>query len=111
LLHDVLQLVEPMTVERQLVVLRDTPKLGLELGDDTEVRIDGSFGSPDRFAVMQVRRTLSADDVDRHFQPDRRVDAAVTAVIVFVVGVHHHDFIAEEPSGARPPMGDQGLAR
>jgi hypothetical protein len=35
-LHDVLQPAEPMTVERQLVVLRDTPELGLELGDDTE---------------------------------------------------------------------------
>jgi hypothetical protein len=48
-----------MTVERQLVVLRDTPELGLELGDDTEIGIDGPFGAPDRFAVMQVGRALA----------------------------------------------------
>jgi hypothetical protein len=60
---------------------------------------------------MQVGRALGADDVGRHFQPDRRVDAAVTAMIVFVVGVHHHNLVAEEAGGTRPPMGDQGLAR
>ena len=53
-LHDVLQPPEPMAVERQLVVLRHTPELGLELGEDTEVGIDGSFRAPDRFAVVQV---------------------------------------------------------
>ena len=50
--HDVLQLAEPVTVERQPVVLRDTPELGLELRDDTVVGIDGAFGAPDRFAVV-----------------------------------------------------------
>jgi hypothetical protein len=79
--HDILQPAEPVTVERQLVVLRDTPEFGLELGDDTEIGIDDAFRSPDRCAVMQIGRALGADDVDRHFQPDRRVDAAVTAMI------------------------------
>ena len=85
--HDVLQPAEPVPVERQLVVLRDAPELGLELGDDAEVSIDGAFGAADRFAVVQVGRALGADHVDRHFQPDRRVDAAVTALVVLVVVV------------------------
>ena len=109
--HDLLQLSEPVTVERQPVVLRDTPEFGLELRDDTEISIDDAFGSPDRPAVVQVGRALRADHIDRHFQPDRRVDAAVTAPIVLMVGVQHHNFIAEEPGGLRPPVGDQGLGR
>jgi len=52
--HDVLQLPEPVAVERQLVVLRDAPELGLELGDDAEGSIDGAFRASDRFAVVQV---------------------------------------------------------
>jgi hypothetical protein len=100
-----------VTVERQPVVLRDTPELGLELRDDTEVGIDDAFGSPDRAAVVQVRRALRADHIDRYFQPDRRVDTAVTAPIALVVGVQDHDLIAEEPGGLRPPVGDQGLGR
>ena len=56
-------------------------------------------------------RFIGADDVDRHLQPDRRVNAAVTAMIVFVVGVQHHDLIAKEPGGVCPPVGDQGLGR
>ncbi|WP_239342520.1 hypothetical protein [Frankia sp. CiP3] len=98
-----------MTVERQPVVLRDTPELGLELRDDTEVRIHRAFGSPDRSAVVQVGRTCGTDDIDRHLQPDRRVDAAVTSLIALVVGVQHHNLIAEEPGGLRPPMCDHGL--
>jgi len=97
--HDVLQLSEPVTVERQPVVLRDTPELGLELRDDTEVGIDDAFGSPDRPAVVQVGRAPGADHIGRHLQPDPRVDAAVTAPIVLVVGVQNHDLIAEEPGG------------
>jgi hypothetical protein len=61
-LHDVFQPAELMTVERQLVILRDTPKFGLELREDTEISIDDSFGAPDRFAMMQVGRALGADD-------------------------------------------------
>jgi hypothetical protein len=76
-----------MTVERQPVVLRDTPKLGLELRDDTEISIDGTFGPPDRPAVVQVGRALGPDDIDRHFQPDRRVDAAVTTLTAPAVGL------------------------
>jgi hypothetical protein len=34
-----------------------------------------------------------------------------TAMIVFVVGVQHHNLVAEEAGCTRPPMGDQGLAR
>lgn len=52
--HDVLELSEPVAVERQLVVLRDAPELGLELGDDAEGSIDGAFRASDRFAVVQV---------------------------------------------------------
>jgi len=59
----------------------------LELRDDTEVSIDGTFGSPDRPAVVQVGRALGMDHIDRHFQPDRRVDAAVTTLIALVVGL------------------------
>lgn len=110
-LHDVLQLPEPVTVERQPVVLRDAPELGLELGDDTEVGIDDAFRSPGGIAVVQVGRAFGVDHVGGHFQPDRRVDAAVTALIVLVVGVQHHDLIAEEAGGLRPPVGDQGLGR
>ena len=58
-----------MTVERQLVVLRGTPKLGLELGVDTEVSCDGSFGSPDRFAVMQVGAHLARMTSTGTFNP------------------------------------------
>jgi len=108
-LHDVLQQAEPVTVERQLVVLRDAPELGLELGDDTEIGIGDAFGAPDRLAVVQVGRALGADDAERHFQPDRRVDAAVTALIMLVIGVQDHDLIAEEPGSLRPPVSDQGL--
>ena len=92
-------------------MLRDAPELGLELRDDTEVGIDDAFGPPDRFAVVQVGRALGADHVGWHLQPDPRVDAAVTALIVLVVGVQNHDLIAEEPGGLRPPVGDQGLGR
>jgi hypothetical protein len=35
----------------------------------------------------------------------------VTALVVFVVGVQHHDLVAEEPGGAAPPVRDQGLGR
>jgi hypothetical protein len=35
----------------------------------------------------------------------------VTAMVVLVVGVHHHHLVAEEPGGLRPPVGDQGLGR
>jgi hypothetical protein len=50
--HDVLQMSEPVTVERQPIVLRDTPEFGLELRDDTEISTDDAFGSPDRPAVV-----------------------------------------------------------
>ena len=100
-----------MAVERQPVVLRDAPELGLELRDDTEVGIDDAFGPPGRFAVVQVGRALGADHVGRYFQPDPRVDAAVTAPIVLVVGVQDHDLVAEEPGGLRPPVSDQCLGR
>ena len=42
--HDVLEPAEPVAVERQLVVLHDAPVLGLVLGDDAEIRVDGPFG-------------------------------------------------------------------
>jgi hypothetical protein len=42
-----------MAVERQPVVLRDTPELGLELRDDTEISVGDSFRAPDRLAVVQ----------------------------------------------------------
>lgn len=100
-----------MAVERQPVVLRDTPKLGLELRDDTEISIDDAFGAPDRSAVVQVGRALGVNHVDRHFQPDRRVDAAVTALITLMVGVQHHELIAKEPGGLCTPVRDQGLGR
>jgi hypothetical protein len=47
-------------VERQPVVLRDAPELGLELRDDTEISVDDAFGAPDRFAVVQVGRALGS---------------------------------------------------
>ncbi len=100
-----------MTVERQPVVLRDTPEPGLELRDDTEIGIDDAFGSPDRPAVVQAGRALGADHAGRYFQPDPRVDAAVTAPIVLVAGVQDHDLVAEATGGLRPPVGDQGLDR
>jgi hypothetical protein len=64
-----------------------------------------------RFAVVQIGFALGVDHVGRHFQPDRRVDAAVTAMIVLVVGVQHHDVVAEEPGRVCPPVRDQGLGR
>jgi hypothetical protein len=98
-----------VAVECQPVVLRDAPELRLELRDNTEVSIDDAFGAADRFAVVQVRFALGGDDVDRYFQPDGRVDAAVPALIVLVVGVQDHDLVAQEPGGLRPPVRDQGL--
>ena len=59
---------EPVAVERQPVGLRDAPILGLELRDDTEVS--------DRQC-----------NIDRHLQSDRRVDIAVTRLVVLVIGV------------------------
>jgi hypothetical protein len=35
----------------------------------------------------------------------------MTAMIVLVVGVQHHNLIAKEPGGLCPLMGDQGLGR
>jgi hypothetical protein len=32
-------------------------------------------------------------------------------MVVLVVGVQHNNLIAEEPSGFRPPVRDQGLGR
>src|SRR5215471_2430941 len=92
-----------MAVDRQPVVLRDTPELGLELRDNTEVGIGDAFGSPDRPVVVQVGRALRADHIDRYLQPDRRIDAAVTAPIVLVVGVQDHDLIAEDRAACVRP--------
>jgi hypothetical protein len=61
--------------------------------------------------VVLVERAFRADHVGRHFQPDPRVDAAVTALVVLVVGVQYHDLVAEEPGGLCPPVSDQGLGR
>jgi hypothetical protein len=83
----------------------------LELGDDAEIGIDDAFRAPDRLTAMQVGCAFGVDNVGRHLQPDRRVDAAMTAPIVFVVGVQYHDLVAEKPGGLRPPVGDQGLGR
>jgi hypothetical protein len=69
LLADLGQMSEPVTVERQPVVLRDTPEFGLELRDDTEISIDDAFGSPDRPAVVQVGRALRADHMTGTFSP------------------------------------------
>jgi hypothetical protein len=110
-LHDVLQPAESMTVERQPVVLRDPPELGLELRDDAVVGIDDAFGAPDRSAAVLIERAFGADHVGWHFQPDSRVDAAVTALVVLVVGVQHHNLVAEKPGGLCPPVRDQGLGR
>jgi hypothetical protein len=107
----VLQPAELMAVERQPVVLRDTPELGLELRDDTEIGIDDPFRAPDGSAAVQVGRAFDAEHVGRHLQPDPRVDAAVTAPIALVVGVQDHDLVAEEPGGLRPPVRDQDLGR
>jgi hypothetical protein len=100
-----------MAVERQLVVLRGTPELSLELHDNTEVGVDDAFGALNRFAASQVGLAFGADDLDGHFQPDRRVDAAVTAMIELVVGVEHHDVVAEELGSMSPSVGDQDLSR
>ena len=53
-LHDVLESVESVQVERQLVVAGDAAELGLVLGDDGEVAVDRAFGPADRSAVVQV---------------------------------------------------------
>ena len=59
--------------------------------------------------MMQIGTALGANDVGRHLQPDLRVDAAVTAMIVLAVVVQDHDLVAEEPGGLCPPVSDQGL--
>lgn len=61
--------------------------------------------------MVQVGRALGADHLDRHFESDRRVDAAVTTVVVLVVGLQHRDLVAEEPGRSCPAVCDQGLGR
>ena len=90
--HGVLQASERVAVARQPVVLRDAPVLGLELRDDTEVGIDDPLRPPNRLAPVQVGRALGADDAGGHFQPDPRVDAAVTAMIAITPNDAHFEW-------------------
>ena len=59
-----------MTVERQPVVLRDTPELGLELRDDTEIRVDGSFRAPVNLTGLLGASYVATGDFNGDGKPD-----------------------------------------
>ncbi len=110
-LHDPFEPPELVPIEGQLIVLHHTPILALKLADDTKVGINDAFRAAGRFAVVQVGGAFRADHVQRHFQPDPPIDAAVAALIVLVVVSEDHDFVAEETCRVSASVRNHGLLR
>ena len=98
-----------MNVEGQQVVLDEAPIFRLVLGHDTEISIVEPSSQPIRFASPCVSGTFRPDDIHGDLHDRLAIDAALTAMVVLLVGVQGHDLVAEESCCLRSRMGDQRL--
>src|SRR5947209_2114225 len=100
---------QAMDVEGQQVVLHESPILRLILADDTEVSILQPSRKLNRFASLHVLRAFRLDDLHGNLQPRYAIDATLTTVVMFVVGVQSDDLVTEETCRLRASVSNQGF--
>ena len=92
-----------------MVVLDDAPDLRLIPAYDGVIIIGQQFVAVCRFAVAHVGLAVLLDDFGGNSQSDVAIDAASTEMVVLVVGLLVHEFIAEEPCRLAGDMGYESL--
>ena len=93
----------------QEVVLDDAPELRLIPADDGVIIIGQQFVAVRRFAVAHVGSAMLVDDFGGNPQPDSTIDLALTTVVVLIIGLLVHKFVAEKPRRLAGGVGYQGL--
>ena len=107
--HDPLQSPELGDVVGRKVILDDAPELRLIPAYDGVIIIGQQFVAVCRFAVAHVGLAVLLDDFGGNSQSDVAIDAASTEMVVLVVGLLVHEFIAEEPCRLAGGMGYESL--
>jgi hypothetical protein len=109
-LHDAVDPPLAVDIRGEQVVLDEAPVFRLVLRHDAVIRIVDAGRQVEGLASPHVPGALRSKDVLVHLQSGYAVDtASVLGTALLVVGVLIDDFVAEEPRGLGPGVGDQGL--
>ena len=100
---------EPKHVLGWEVVVDHSPVFRLVAFDDAEVFVLQQLRAARRAAFTLVEGAPFPNNVGGHAQTDAAIDAALTCVVVLVVGLLVYDVEAQEPRWLRGRMGDERL--
>src|SRR6266542_4244607 len=96
-----------MEVVGQAVVLDDATIFRLVLGHNAVGAVVEAWHQMHWLSVPHVFSTVGRNDVVWYAQADCAIDTALSALVVFVVGVEGMDVIAKKPCATRVSVGNQ----